>query len=174
MRTLTRLVAALIGLALFLGGLLLALEVLLTAARSNPVIVPYDRWLRYGRMHAWNTPSVLWTGLGLLLGGLLLLLLTVRRRKPLAVAGADRGAMSVSFARKPLEQAVGRLAERSAGVDGVRVHVGKRTTQVSGASLATDLPRTTEVLQSRLSDGLERLPLRSTPDVDVRLRKAGA
>lgn len=174
MRTLTRLLSALIGLALLLGGLLLALEVALTAARGSAQIVPYDTWLRWARNHAWSDPVVLWTGLGMLLVGLLLLLITLRRRAPLAVPGAARQDMTVSFARRPLEQAVSRLAERSAGVEGVRVHLRKRKAEVQAASLTTDLDATKQVLQSRLTDGLDRLPLQSTPTVDVRLRKASA
>ena len=174
MRTLTRLVAALLGLVLLVGGLALALEVALTAARGSAQLVPYDTWLRWNRAHSWDDPVVVWTGLGMLVVGVLLLLLTLRRRAPLAVPGAERPDMSVSFARRPLEQAVRRLAERSAGVEGVSVHLRKRRAEVSGASLATDLEGTREVLRSRLTEGLDRLPLEATPDVDVRLRRAGA
>lgn len=174
MRTLNRLIAALVGLVLLAGGLALAVETALTGAFGTRQLVPYDRWTRWARMHAWNDPVTIWIGLGALLGGLLLLLLTVRRRAPLAVPGADRPDMTVAFARRPLEQAVGRLAERSAGVEAVRVRMGKRKTEISGASLATDLQATDEVLRSRVSAGLDRLPLAGTPTVDVKLRKASA
>lgn len=172
MRTLTRLVAAIIGLALLIGGLALALEVALTAARGSAQLVPYDTWLRWAREHSWDETPVLWTGLGLLLAGLLLLLLTVRRRAPLAMPGADRQDMSVTFARRPLEQAVGRLAERSASVENVNVRLRKRKAQVQAASLGTDLGATSTALSTRLTEGLDRLPLQATPTVDVRLRKA--
>lgn len=171
MRTLTRVVAALLGLVLLLGGLLLTLEVGLTAARGDAVLVPYDSWLTWSRDHAWNAAPVLWTALGTLLVGLLLLLLTARRRAPLAVPGAARQEMSVSFTRRPLEQAVSRLAERSAGVEGVRVRMRKHKAEVSAGSLATDLDATGQALRTRLTEGLSRLPLQSTPTVDVHLRK---
>lgn len=172
MRTLTRVVAALVGLLLLVGGLLLTLEIALTAARGTAQLVPYDDWLRWAREHSWDDPVVLWSSLGTLLVGLLLLLLTVRRRAPLAVPGAERPEMSVSFARRPLEQAVSRLAERSAGVEDVSVRMRKSKAQVAAASLATDLDATGQVLRTRLTEGLSRLPLASTPTVDVHLRKA--
>lgn len=174
MRTLNRLVAALLGLLLLVGGLALALEIALTSAFGKRQLVPYDSWTRSARMHAWNDPVTIWIGLGALLVGLLLLLLTVRRRAPLAVPGAARHGLTVTFARRPLEQAVGRLAERSAGVEGVRVRMRKRKAEISGASLATDLQATDEVLRTRVSAGLDRLPLESAPAVDVRLRKASS
>lgn len=174
MRTLSRLVAALLGLVLLVGGLALALEVLLTAATGKRTLVPYDTWNHWARTHPWNNAIVIWSGLGALLLGLLLLLLTVRRRAPLAVPGAHRSDMTVSFARRPLEQAVGRLAERSASVENVSVNLRKRKAGVTGASLANDLPATGEVLRSRLSAGLDRLPLEHTPAVDVHLREANA
>lgn len=174
MRTLTRVLAALVGLALLVGGLVLALEVALTAARSEAQLVPYDQAIDGARQRSWDDPLVLLIGLGALLLGLLLLLLTLRRRAPLAVPGEDRQDMSVSFARKPLEQAVGRLAERSAGVENVRVTLHKNKAEVQAASLSNDLGSTKQVLQSRLDDGLQRLPLKSTPTIDVRLREAGA
>ena len=174
MRTLTRIVAALVGLILLIGGLALALEVALTAAFGSRQLIPYDTWTRWARMHAWNDPVTIWSGLGALLVGLVLLLLTVRRRAPLAVPGAARQDMTVTFARRPLEQAVGRLAERSAGVENVKVRMRKRKAEISGASLATDLKATDDVLRSRVTAGLQRLPLASEPTVDVRLRKASS
>lgn len=174
MRTLTRVLAALVGLALLIGGLVLALEVALTAARSEAQLVPYDTALQDARQRSWDDPLVLLIGLGALLLGLLLLLVTLRRRTPLAVPGEDRRGMSVSFARKPLEQAVGRLAERSAGVENVRVRMHKAKAEVQAASLSNDLGGTKQTLQTRLTDGLGRLPLQSPPTIDVRLREAGA
>ena len=172
MRTLTRVLSALVGLVLLVAGLALALEVALTAARGTAELLPYDAWLRWSRTHAWRDAVVVWTGLGMLLAGVLLLVLTLRRRAPLAVPGAGRQDMTVSFARRPLEQAVARLAERSAGVEGVRVTMRRHKAAVHGASLATDLDRTRDVLSTRLSEGLDRLPLQHTPTIDVRLRKA--
>ncbi len=174
MRTLTRVLAALVGLALLVGGLVLALEVALTAARSEAQLVPYDSALESARQRSWDDPLVLLIGLGLLVAGLLLLLVTLRRRAPLAVPGEDRQDMTVSFARKPLEQAVGRLAERSAGVENVRVKMHRNKAEVQAASLSHDLDSTKQTLQTRLDDGLGRLPLQSTPTIDVRLREAGA
>lgn len=174
MRIVNRLVAALVGLLLLVGGLALALEVALSAAFGRRQLIPYDRWTRWARQHPWNDPVVIWTGLAVLLAGVLLLLLTFRRRAPLAVPGAARAGMTVTFARRPLEQAVGRLAERSAGVEGVQVRMRKHKAEISGASLASDLQATHEVLRSRVSAGLARLPLADTPTVDVTLRKASA
>lgn len=172
MRIITRLLGALLGLVLLVGGLLLALEVGLTAARGSAQVVPYDTWLRWGRSHAWNSTPVLWTGLGMLLAGVLFLVLTLRRRAPLAVPGESREGMDVSFARKPLEKAVSRLAERSAGVEGVRVHLGRSKASVRGSSLASDLSATGKALEASLSEGLDHLPLAHTPTVDVRLKEA--
>lgn len=172
MRTLNRLVAALVGLLLLAGGLALALEIALTSALGRRQLIPYDTWTRWARHHSWNDPVVIWTEAGALLAGVLLLLLTVRRRAPLAVPGATRRDMTVGFARRPLEQAVGRLAERSAAVESVHVRMHKHKAEINGASLATDLDATGEVLRTRVAAGLERLPLASVPTVDVHLRKA--
>lgn len=172
MRVLTRLVTALLGLALMVAGLGLALEVLLAWNVHHPVLVPYDRWLSYARGHTWRDPAVRGTSLAVLVLGVLLLLLALRRRAPLVVPGAPRPAMTVTFARRPLESALGRLAVRTSGVEGVRVRVRRRTVAVSGKSLASDLKSAGGQLSASLHDGLERLPLASTPRVDARLGRA--
>lgn len=172
MRLATRAVAVLLGLVLLVGGLGLALEIALTALTGGSTLVPYDNWLRYGRDTSWDARAVTLTGLGLLVAGVVMLVLCLRRRAPLAVPGRDRDLLHVTFARRPLEQAVSRLAQRSAGVEDVSVHLRRRKAEVRGASLATDLEGNGALLRDRLASGLDRLPLADSPTVDVRLRRA--
>lgn len=172
MRLLTRVLAGLLGLVLLLGGLVLAVEIGLTAVAHRPVLLPYRSWLAYGREHAWRDGPPTLTGLGLLVLGLLLLVVGLRRRAPLAVPGAARESMTVTFARRPLEASLGRLAVRTSGVEAVKVRVRRRTARISGRSLATDLATAGTQLSSSVEQGLERLPLRAPASVQVELKKA--
>lgn len=172
MRLLSRLLAVLLGLVLLLGGVALALEVLLTVTAGGSTLVPYDNWLADVRERQWQGGAVKLIGLAMLVVGVSCLLLTLRRRAPLAVSGQARERMDVTFARKPLESALGRLAERTSGVEGVQVRVRKRKVTVTGASLATDLKAAGTQVQDSLGEGLRRLPLASRPPVDARLRRA--
>lgn len=172
MRLLTRVLAGLLGLVLLLGGLALTVEIALTAVARRPVLLPYRTWLAYGRDHTWRDGPPTLTGLGLLVLGVLLLVVGLRRRAPLAVPGAARESLTVTFARRPLEASLGRLAERTSGVEGVKVRVRRRTARVSGRSLATDLKAAGTQLSSSVEQGLERLPLATSPSVDVDLRRA--
>ncbi len=173
-RSLTRLLAAVVGLVLLVGGLAVALEVALTSAAGHHVLLPYDRWLRYGEQHAWSQQVLKVTGLVLLVVGVLMLIATVRRLAPLAIAGSSRSQLQVTFARKPLEGALGRLAVRDGGLESVKVRVRKGKVVVAGASLATDLERARVDLGKHVGSGLHRLPLAKEPSVDVKLRKADA
>jgi len=172
MRLLTRLLAVLLGLALLVGGLAVAVEIGLSAVAHRPVLLPYRSWLTYGRDHPWRDSVPTLTGLGLLLLGLLLLIVGLRRRAPLAVPGAPREWLTVTFARRPLEASLGRLAVRTCGVEGVKVRLRRRTARVSGRSLATDLAAAGAQLSGNLEQGLERLPIASPPSVSVDLRRA--
>lgn len=172
MRALSRLLAVLLGLVLLLGGLALALEIGLSYAAGHPVLFPYRSWLAYGRRTSWQSGAVLITAGVVLLVGVLMLLTTIRRRRPLAVAGAARERMTVTFARGPLEKALGRLATRTSGLEDVRVRLGKKQVAVSGSSLSRDLKTAGDGVRQSVAGGLQRLPLAAPPAVDVDLRRA--
>lgn len=172
MRALSRLFAAMIGLVLLVVGLSVALEVLLQYLAKRPVLFPVNRWLSYAREHDWSSGVVKATAGIILAVGILMLLVTLRRRKPTSVPGAQRRQLQVTFARRPLEAALGRLAERSGGVEGLTVRLRKRKVAVRGSSLATDLDGASRKLTESLSAGLGRLPLASAPTVDVKLKRA--
>ncbi len=172
MRALSRVFAALIGLLLVVAGVALAVEATLSYAAGRSVLLPLATWLRYGREHPWGTGAVKIAELVVLAVGVLMLIVTLRRRKPTAVPGSGRSQLQVSFARRPLESALVRLADRHGGVEGVSVRLRRRTVAVRGATLATDVDAASDRLAAGLGDGLARLPLASTPKVNVKLTRS--
>jgi len=172
MRALSRLLAALLGIILLAGGIVVALEIGLTAVARRSVLLPYDDWLADGRRYRWDDSGIEIASLVVLAVGVLLLVVTLRRRKPKVVAATAPGDVRAALSRRPLEAALRRYAMRISGVERVKVRVRKKAVTVSGGSLDSDLDRASQQLAEGLAAGLGRLPLATPPKVDVHLKRA--
>jgi len=156
----TRVVCALLALALLLGSLLAIVEIVAAALERPPVLVPYPEWGNWLRTHSWNDSIVNAVLVGLVVLGLLLLLLAFRRGKPasLALRSGPEG-VDVTASRRSVEKSLAAAAARTAGVVGASASVHRRTARVDARTVARSEPKIREDVESAVKGRLESLGL---------------
>ena len=162
MRVANRVLAAVLALALFVGGLLVAVEIVVAGFDRRPWVLPHDRWYSSARLRSWESAPPRWIFIGLIAAGLALLLLQMSRRRPTSFS-LTPGAIPADLGRRSLEKALVREAIRVDGVAAAKARVGDDRADVVASSnrrQTDDLgPRVTQALERRLSTvGLARPP----------------
>jgi Family of unknown function (DUF6286) len=170
---LTRVVCALLALALLVGSLLALIEIAAAALDRAPVLVPHREWTSWLRAHDWDEWIVSAVMVGLVVLGLLFLLLAIRRGKPasLALKGRTDG-VSVVASRRSVEKALASAAARTTGITGASASVKRRAARVDASTLARSESQVREKVETAVrarldSLGLER-PLRTRVDLTAR------
>jgi hypothetical protein len=163
MRIANRVLAAVLALVLLVGGVLVAVEIVVAGFDRRPWVLPHDRWYRSGRMQAWESAPARWIFMGLIIAGLLLLFMQAARRRPTVLALAPGGAPA-DIGRRSLEKSLVRTASRVDGVAGAKVKVSEDRAEVvanTNRRRSGDLqPRITEALNRRMASlGLARPPV---------------
>ena len=174
MRILSRLIALAVALALVVGGVLVAVEIVLAELGWQPWVVPHDQWYEEGRQNAWSSSSVRALFLALAVVGLVLLLLQATKRRPLALLMERRqDGHPVAVGRRSLEQSLVRSITRVAGVAAAKVRLSENRARVR-ASSNRRLPGDLEARVARAAEQrLSALKLATTPEVVVRLGHRG-
>lgn len=162
MRVANRVLAAVLALGLLVGGLLLAVEIVVAGFDRRPWVVPHDRWYRSARLRSWESAPPRWIFLGLVAAGLALLVTQLIRRRPATLALAP-GAVPADLGRRSLEKALVREASTIDSISGAKVRVSDDTVAVVASSSrrqTDDLgPLVTQALDRRLGTmGLARPP----------------
>src|SRR4051794_3020764 len=135
MSVVNRVLAALLALALLLGGLLAAAEIVLAQLDRPHWLVPHEQlstWLRQRTFTEGLTRALL---AGLVVLGLLLLLSALRRGKPRAITlpSATEG-VHVTASRRGIERTLREVAGRTSGVESVKVKAARRRVKVKARS----------------------------------------
>ena len=162
MRLANRVIAAVLALGLLVGGLLVAVEIVVAGFDRQPWVLPHDRWYVSGRLRTWDSPPPRWIFIALLAAGLALLLAQLVRHRPRALA-LSPGAVPADLQRRSLERALVREASRVDGVAAARARVSEDKADVVATSnrrQTGDLaPRVTQALDRRIGGlGLARPP----------------
>jgi uncharacterized protein DUF6286 len=161
-RIANRVLAAVVALALLVGGLLVAVEIVVAGFDRRPWVLPHDHWYRSARTRAWDSSPPRWIFIGLVVAGLALLLLELARRRPAALP-LTPAAIPADVNRRSLEKALVREANRVDGVAGAKARVAPEKADVvatTNRSQQGDLPaRVQTALDRRLGTlGLARPP----------------
>jgi cell division protein FtsL len=172
-RIVNRVLAAVLALALLVGGLLAAVEIVVAGFDRRPWVVPHDQWYRSARARSWNSAPPRWIFIGLVVAGLALLLLQLARRRPTTLE-LTPAAVPADLGRRSLERALRREASRVDGVAGAKVKVDGAKAEV----VATTNRRQTAELQPRVVEALDRrvgsLGLARPPAVRVKVHSRSA
>jgi hypothetical protein len=133
---LSRVVSALLAIALVIGSLLMVVEIVAAALDRAPALVPYPEWTRWLRTHSWNDWAVNAILCGMIVLGLLLLLLATRRGKPasLALTRTTEG-VEVTASRRSVEKSLAATAARTTGITGASASVSRRTARVKARTV---------------------------------------
>lgn len=153
--TVNRLLAALLALALILGGLLAAVEIGLARIGLPHWFIPRQLWGSWLTRQTWDASLVRLILAAMAVVGLLLLLAALRRGRPrvLPVASEASG-VRVDIVRRGAERAVVAAAGRASGVRSASASIGRRkaTVKVKSSSRSTG-----EVQQQALAAVAARL-----------------
>jgi Family of unknown function (DUF6286) len=171
MRIANRVLAAVLALALLVGGLLVAVEIVVAGFDRSPWVLPHDDWYRSARTRAWDSAPPRWIFIGLVVAGLLLLLLQTRRRP--AALPLTPAAIPADVNRRSLEKALVREARRVDGVAAAKARVAPERADV----VATTNRRQEGDLPARVQAALDRrlgsLGLARPPAARVKVNARG-
>ena len=169
MRIVTRLVSALLALALLVGGLLAALEIGAAAlGREDDLVVPWRDWRQDLLDTPWEDYVVRLVLAATLAVGLLLLFLLFARRRPTAVRLAARSdGATAELDRVGLERHLTSCLGRVDGVGGVGVRVRGGTARVSAVTAARDTSPVEASVRNAAERALGELGLASPLPVRV-------
>lgn len=163
MRVANRVLAAVLALALFVGGLLITVEIVVAGFDRRPWVVPHHDWYTSARLRSWESAPPRWIFIGLVAAGLVLLVLQLARRRPTTLALAP-GSVPADLGRRSLEKSLVREASRVDGVSAAKVKIKKddRADVVASSTRrqTDDLgPTVTQALDRRIGAlGLARPP----------------
>jgi hypothetical protein len=171
-RIANRVVAAVLALGLLVGGLLVAVEIVVAGFDRRPWVLPHDRWYVSARTRTWDSAPPRWIFIGLVVAGLILLFLQFARRRPTAL-DLTPGAVPADLGRRSLERSLAREASRVDGITAARAKVGHDRADV----VASSSRRQTGDLQPAVTKALDRrlgsLGLARPPAVRVKVQGRG-
>lgn len=163
MYVLNRIVSTLLAVALFAASLLAVAEIVLALLDRPYWLVPHPDW------SAWLGEKTFASGvarailIGLVLLGMGLLVLALRRGRPGSLAlPARRDGVRVTASRRGIERTLSRAAQSADGVRDATVRAGKRKVRVTAHTVLRepgDLPRR---VTAPVDERLEELGLAGT------------
>ncbi|HUR22383.1 MAG TPA: DUF6286 domain-containing protein [Acidimicrobiales bacterium] len=151
MRVANRVLAAVLALALLVGGLVVAVEIVVAGFDRRPWVLPHDDWYRSARLRSWDSAPPRWIFIGLITAGLVLLFIQLARRRP-AVLALTPGAVPTDVGRRSLERSLAREARTVDGIAAAKAKIGKEKAEV----IASSNRRQTDDLEPALSQALDR------------------
>ena len=162
MRIANRVLAAVLALALLVGGLIVAVEIVVAGFDRQPWVLPHDDWYRSARLRTWDSAPPRWIFIGLIAAGLILLFIQVARRRPTTLA-LTPGAVPADIGRRSLERSLVREARSVDGIAAAKAKIGNEKAEVVASSnrrQTDDLePVVSQALDRRMADiGLARPP----------------
>jgi hypothetical protein len=165
----TRALSALVALALLLGSLLVIVEIVLAAAGRGPWLIPYADWTAWIRGRSWSDDVVKAILVGLVVVGLLLLVVAVRRGKPatLPLRGRTPG-VDVTASRKSVERSLAAAVSRTSGITGADASVRRRSARIEARAASRSPSGLRQEVEAAAKARLDSLGLRR--DLRTRVR----
>lgn len=175
MSLVNRILSALLALALLLGGLLAAVEIVVAGLGRPPWLVPHEAWSSWLGQETWDTPVVRVILAGLVLLGLLVLLPALRRGRPasLPLASATQE-VHLRASCRGVQRSLAAVARRTSGVSAASVSVGRRTVRVKATSRNRSEGNVALEVTSAVAGRLDQLGLSDTLRPRVTLSRKDA
>jgi hypothetical protein len=167
-RVANRVLAAVLALALLVGGLLVAVEIVVAGFDRPPWVVPHDRWYVSARTRTWDSAPPRWIFIALVAAGLALLLLQLARRRPTTLA-LTPAAVPGDVSRRSVEKALAREARRVDGVAGAKARVAADKADVVAVTNRRQIGDLQPRLQAALDTRLGSLGLARPPTARVKI-----
>ncbi|CAN5837468.1 hypothetical protein BH23ACT1_BH23ACT1_14030 [soil metagenome] len=171
MRIVDRVVSAVLGLALLVGGLLVAIEIVLAGLNRPPWLMAHDRWTASARTTPWSDADLRLIFVGLIVVGVLLLVVEGARRRPevLPLAAQGQGVVT-ALDRRQVERWLGERVEGVEGVMGAGVRIGTGSVLVEATSVGRDTATVEVGVRQVAASSLESLNLDRPTRLRVKVR----
>jgi hypothetical protein len=155
-----RVLATLLALALFLGGLLAVVEIVLAALDRPAWLVPHQEWSGWLRDQDF-TGGIVRAGLiGLVVLGLLLLVAALRRGKPGSLRlPARTDGVRVSASRRGIERSLATSARRTDAVRSAHAKARRRTVRIKASTGLRSSAELQQPVTAAVTTRLEELGL---------------
>lgn len=140
MRSLDRLIALVLGLALAAAGVLAGIEAVLLALGNAPLVVPRAMWDRSLRALTWDNTTLTVVAAALVAAGVLLLLIQLIPRRPVRLMLGPSAPGVTWIARQSLADRISYDVQQLDDVTRSSVRLHRRTAQVA-AGIAAGVPR---------------------------------
>lgn len=166
-RIMLRVLSALLALALVASASLLIGQVVVGMSGGGDFLVPTSDWYAALRTTTWNDASVVYTGIALLIVGLLVLVVVVLSRPRLFTLARPEDTVDVVIPPRAVAQMLRRQAEVVPGVGAASAEVTRDLARISvTAPLAS--PATVEQdLAAALTHGLKKVPWSRMPRLEI-------
>jgi len=165
--------SALLALLLVVGGLLVAVEIVLAQLGRQALLIPSSAWASWLGGQTWDTFTVRLVLAGLVVVGLLLLILALRPGKPRRLALPATGSnLHVSIARRALQQNLADTAARASGVASASAKAGRRTVTVTATTANPNNTEVQKAAQAMVNQRLEQLGLARRLHSRVRIERS--
>lgn len=174
MRILNRPLAFLLAVALLAASVILIIEVVAVLVHARPVVLDWHTWYRWAERTEWKRGVIRVWAVVLIVLGLLLLALQLKRRRPSRLAiTADNESTDAAMTRRGLRDAARNAATSVDGVSSAAVTVTRRKLTINAAAAAHDRSAAnalTDPVTQAVQTSLGSLQLRTPPNVSVRMR----
>ena len=178
MRAINRLVATILSIAVLAAAVIIVVEVVLAAIGHKPYLFHWHGVRDALTRNTWRDLGVQVTGVVLILVGLFLLVIGLKRGRPDVLKLADSGSgATVTTTRKSLQRALKAATVGTDGVEKAKVSIRRRKIKIDVRSPmleAAPVQRAVEAKATRLLDGVELAkPLRIKTNVKLRTIERG-
>lgn len=175
MRTVNRLIAAVLALGLIAAGLLSTAEVVLAALGLAPLVVPYESWLDTARGSSYGDRSVIVAAIALVALGLVLIVLQLLRRLPLSYSLSNKhDGAEAQIDRGSLEQVAARAARDVDGVQKARCRATRSRLAVSATTGRDEIIGLDGKIRAAVEDRLQALEPARAMAVAVKVQSPSA
>jgi len=175
MRTVNRLIAAVLALGLIAAGLLSVAEVVLAALGLAPLVVPYESWLDTARGSAYGDRWVIVAAIALVALGLVLIALQLLRRPPLSYSLLNKhDGAEAQIDRRSLEQVAARAARDVDGVQKARCRATRSRLAVNATTGRDEIIGLDDKIRAAVEDRLQALEPARAITVAVKVQSPSA
>lgn len=177
MKLANRLLSVLLALALLVLGVLVLVEIVWTIGfgGGREVLLPYPAAADYLAQQSWDSRPVRAICVALVLVGLALVLLELRRRRPGLLALASSGGPITSGAdRRSVEKAAAAAATDVEGIRSARASISRRRIRIAADAGVHDDRGLAESLTAHLTSWIDGLGLAEAPELSVTVSPRGS
>ena len=168
-----RVLSALLALVLVVGGLLVAVEIVLAQLGRRALLIPWSAWASWLGGQTWDTSTVRLVLAGLVVVGLVLLILALRPGKPRRLALPATGSnLHMSIARRALQQNLADTATRASGVASASAKAGRRTVTITATTANPNTAEVQKAAQAAVNQRLDQIGLARRLRSRVRIERS--